>query len=155
MKTIKFLIKGKPTPKQSTRFRTMVKTESGKRFFFAHPDKKVEAAKDNMRAQIIQQLPADWEPMDGPLKLYVTFQFPYLKGFLKKDSSVKSTYVGWDYIFKPSKPDLDNLLKAIKDAMQSIIYQNDSQIAMVEAAKIYVNDMPVTTITISELPEGG
>lgn len=47
------------------------------------------------------------------------------------------------------KPDLDNIIKQL-DALNGIVYKDDSQIAALMAAKIYSNE-PRITITIQEL----
>lgn len=59
-------------------------------------------------------------PMDGPIVLSVTFYF-------QKPKSAKA-----GAIFKSTKPDLDNLLKAIKDALtQAHWWTDDGRVARV------------------------
>ena len=50
-------------------------------------------------------------------------------------------------IYCIKKPDLDNYIKFVKDALEGIYYKNDSQIAIIhESFKIY-SDKPRTEIT--------
>ena len=44
-------------------------------------------------------------------------------------------YNGEWNMYKKTTPDLDNLVKAVKDAMQGIIYQNDARIVALSASK--------------------
>jgi len=74
------------------------------------------------------------EPMSGPLSLIITFTFRCRKGG-KPDG------------YKTTRPDLDNLLKLVQDAMTKCGYwQDDSQIVILSASKnfggkpgVYVN----------------
>ena len=51
-----------------------------------------------------------------------------------------------------SKPDLDNMVKAVGDAMNGIAYSDDSQIVSLKARKVYalVGCILVTIIPLSE-----
>jgi Holliday junction resolvase RusA-like endonuclease len=51
-----------------------------------------------------------------------------------------------------SKPDCDNVLKGLQDAMESIVYQADQQIVKVSVIKRYSTTVGVT-ITIEEYKE--
>lgn len=48
------------------------------------------------------------------------------------------------------KPDLDNLAKAVKDALKGICYRDDSQIISLLTTKAYAGDRPMVVITIDE-----
>ena len=49
------------------------------------------------------------------------------------------------------KPDLDNLMKAIKDALKGVCYRDDSQIISVTATKKYTSLNPGVAIEIMEV----
>lgn len=53
-------------------------------------------------------------------------------------------------IHHTTKPDLDNLLKAVKDALQGYAYRNDSQIVFIQSFKFYCfeNTRPQVQIRI-------
>ena len=60
----------------------------------------------------------------------VCFVFP----FLKKHKNTKSSQT----MYKPSKPDLDNLLKSFLDALESVLFKNDAQIVKINSvSKVY------------------
>lgn len=62
---------------------------------------------------------------DAPIKLSATF-------FISKPKSVKREY--------PSvKPDLDNYIKLICDALNGVAYKDDASIIKIEAEKLYSN----------------
>lgn len=48
-----------------------------------------------------------------------------------------------------TKPDIDNVVKGITDAMNSIIYKDDSQIVSLRASKFY-SDSPRVEVTVKE-----
>lgn len=66
------------------------------------------------------------------------YSFKALKSFTKKQN-LEIAEKG--YIYKITKPDLtDNLNKALFDALEGIVYKNDSQICVIKnAQKIYTN----------------
>ncbi len=82
------------------------------------------------------------EPLEGPLALRVTV--------------LKSVPVSWaakkrqasDWV--TSKPDLDNVVKALKDGMNRIVYGDDAQIASLFAVKRYA-DQDMVVIEVERL----
>jgi len=52
-----------------------------------------------------------------------------------------------------TKPDTDNYIKAIKDALKSVIWKDDSQVVELHASKYYSQN-PRIEIEIKELLEG-
>lgn len=79
--------------------------------------------------------------LEGPISLEVTFLFPFPKRWRKKDK-----------IDKPhiSRPDLDNLVKAIKDALNGIAWKDDAQIYSIKCTKSYSSG-PLISIKIKEM----
>ena len=68
-------------------------------------------------------------PMGGPLAVSIVATWPIPASWSKKrrDSEV----------FKASRPDLDNIAKAIGDGCNGIVWGDDSQIVRMHAAKVY------------------
>lgn len=50
-----------------------------------------------------------------------------------------------------SKPDLDNLVKSLLDALEGVIYENDCQVISITAAKVAFNGHPKILIRTWEL----
>ncbi len=50
------------------------------------------------------------------------------------------------------RPDIDNLIKAVLDALKGVVWHDDSQICVLEAHKSYVAE-PQTVVTVTDLGE--
>lgn len=91
------------------------------------------------------------KPLDEALKLKVMFYMPRPKNHYgtgrNKDKLKESAPV-----FHTVKPDLDNLIKFVKDALNGVYWRDDSCISTVISRKVYTNDSPKTIITIK--PDG-
>ena len=71
-----------------------------------------------------------------PLELEVFFGMPIPKSF----SKTKRRQIEQGLIFHAVKPDLDNLLKAILDALNGLAWYDDAQIVSIQAEKGYPTD---------------
>ena len=74
------------------------------------------------------------KPSDKPISLSVTFTFKL------PDSSPKYYSENINYIAHTVKPDLDNLLKSIKDAMNRVAWLDDAQVVDTLMSKFYGSD---------------
>ena len=83
-------------------------------------------------------------PREGAIKIMCIFYMPIPKSWSKKK---KIEAVGKYHI---KKPDSDNLLKTIKDALNGIAYVDDSQVSVTITHKIY-SDEPRTEIYVTVL----
>lgn len=128
---INISIKGMPEAKQSARF-----TKSG----IAFQPKKVVNYKDNLRYQIIAQLPKGFVPFSNPVEIIYQFIFPFLSTHSRKKRSAGK-------LFKATKPDLDNLQKSTNDAMNNVVFYDDSQICSASIEKFY-GEVPGINISI-------
>ena len=117
MAEIKFKIIGKPIPKGRPRF-----FRAGAHVGTYTPT-KTRKWEEFVRFQAVQYRPKKlWE---GPISMALTFMMPRPKSLPKK------------VVYHIKKPDLDNLAKSIKDALQGIIYKTDSQIIILNLEKKY------------------
>lgn len=82
---------------------------------------------------------------DKSLFLNIVFNIQIPNSFSKK----KKLELNGTYVIK--KPDIDNYLKSVMDAMNSIVYKDDSQIASISIIKKYVIDNANTEIEIDYL----
>ena len=87
--------------------------------------------------------------LSGALGMKITAHLPIPKGGSKatKQKMVQG------YIRPVTRPDLDNYIKTVMDALNGVAYDDDSQIVKVIAEKVYVDGNPYTEITIKELYE--
>ena len=82
--------------------------------------------------------------LDGPLKLTIDFYMPMPK-------SIKTKMTKSGQIFRPAtKPDIDNLIKAVLDGMNGIAYYDDKQIVEIYCREFY-SDNPRTEIELEEI----
>lgn len=127
---------GTPEPKQSTRF-----VKSG----FSYQPKKITDYKNTLKYQIISQLPKDFKPTEKPVEVHYQFIFPWLKSHTKKKRLIRG-------LLKHTKPDTDNLQKAINDALNTVVIIDDSQICKGTFEKIY-GDVPGINLIIRSIEQ--
>tara|TARA_Y100000310_G_scaffold184500_1_gene184621 strand:+ start:274 stop:747 length:474 start_codon:yes stop_codon:yes gene_type:complete len=77
---------------------------------------------------------ACWVPLEGPLSLTVAFCFKYPRSWSK---ARREAVEGGEEPWYMGKPDLDNLLKLVKDAGNGILWRDDAQVVSIEADKVY------------------
>lgn len=131
---IKIVIPGTPVPQSRPRFtRQGHAYESGK----SRDYKKVVA----MAAEAIM---GAQEPLRGALWCNVIFYMPIPKSTSQKR---RKELMG---AFVVKKPDTDNLVKAVTDGMNGIVYVDDSQIVRIIAEKKY-DENPRAEILIDEV----
>jgi Holliday junction resolvase RusA-like endonuclease len=95
------------------------------------------------------QLPPGWTPLEGAIEMQCVFGMPIPKSMPKKLWEKCDVNNGPPHI---KKPDLDNLIKFVKDCLRGIAYRDDAQITFLSAGKTYVT-APGTMIAIREWPE--
>jgi len=132
MYTVKFVVYGEPIAKQSVK---RGKTWHGQTVWYIPP--KMSAWQNYITLVAGQYKPEC--PLDGPLELRAVFYLPRPKSRQK------------DVIWADRKPDVDNLLKPLKDALQSGgIIKNDSRLVRIFAEKLY-GDPPRVEISVKKL----
>ena len=96
--------------------------------FYTKASVRIEA--ENVVAQIVQQLPVGWLPLDGPLAVDVKFVYPY-----RKSEPMKRTIEGRE-LPHDKAPDLDNLAKGLLDAATTAqVWKDDAQLCDVHLHK--------------------
>ncbi len=125
---LRFEITGEPRPKQSARF-----YHTGK-FIKSYQTQTVKNEESNVKMQVIAQLPAGFTITQNAIRVTkLHYVFSPLKKMRKSD--LKAIEAG-ELVYKATKPDLtDNLNKGVFDALQGIIYTNDSQIISLDNVK--------------------
>ena len=145
---VSFFVPGTPIPKGSAKAfyikalgRAVVTQDNGEK-------QKPWASMIAVVAQ--EHFPA---PIEGPVMIAVAFKMPRLKGHYgsgKNAGIVKASAP----IYHTAKPDLDKLLRCVKDALTGIAWKDDSQVAIVAHLSKMYGDRPGATIKISEIKEG-
>jgi len=98
-----------------------------------HKDPEVEIYERDLKDQAFFQT-LNHTPWEGPLVIeYIIYTFPHLKRYSKKQ---REFFQRSGDLYKTTCPDLgDNLQKPLLDALQGIVYQNDSQICLIKNIK--------------------
>ena len=134
---IVFTIPGCPVAKGRPRITTRGK------FPRAFTPAKTRAAEETLAARAMEFRPR--HPLTGPLVLDVTFVMPIPASMPKRDKT--NAEIG--NVPHTTRPDLDNLLKLLKDALNGVFWVDDKQIYDVTARKVY-GPYPQTVISIAE-----
>lgn len=83
------------------------------------------------------------EPLEGALGLTAVFAYGFPKSWPKKKRQLGA--------LKTTRPDGDNLLKLVKDAMNGVVYLDDSQVAIEVALRLYHDAEDETLILVQEI----
>lgn len=111
-----------------------------------HPVQAFKAAVQTAaKAAMDAQLPCT-ALLDGPLHLRLVLLFPRPKSMVWKTKPMPR----WWHI---TRPDGDNCLKAVKDALNGLCWRDDAQVAGIEVTKLYAagTETPGVEIQIREL----
>jgi len=73
------------------------------------------------------------EPLETPVTLYLYIRAPIPKSLPKK--RMEACLNGLEKPIK--KPDASNVLKSVEDAMNGVVYKDDSQIVNIHVSKVY------------------
>lgn len=73
------------------------------------------------------------EPLETPVNLYLYIRAPIPKSLSKK--RIEACLNGLEKPIK--KPDASNVLKSVEDAMNGVVYKDDSQIVNIHVSKVY------------------
>lgn len=106
--------------------------------------KKSSEYKNYIRLVASQHAPK--ELLDGPLQLTVRVYRPTLKSFSKKKKKLAEE----GKIRPTTKPDTDNYIKGIKDALKNVIWKDDSQVVDLKVSKYY-SEKPRVEIKIEQI----
>ena len=137
MTAITFTVPGEPVAK--ARARAVVR--NGRVSHFT-PEKT--ARYENLVRLAAQQAMAGRSPIEGPVFLTVVATL----GISVSWSLKKQRAAAVGEIRPTKKPDLDNILKAIKDGMNGVAWRDDAQVVQVVASKAY--GQPGVCVTVQE-----
>jgi Holliday junction resolvase RusA-like endonuclease len=96
--------------------------------------------------QFAAEVMGDRPLFDEPLALQIDFAFLWPKTVTKRR---RADPFG---VFKTTRPDADNLQKLAKDALNGVVWVDDSLVALSVTRKFY-GDKPGTTITVCPIAE--
>ena len=132
MTLLRFHVPGVPVAKGRPR----VTTRGGRPCAYT-PAKTV--AYEGMVALAGQEAMDGQEPFDGPLRVEIVATFPIPASWSPKKKAAALWHVG--------RPDGDNILKAIGDGLNGVVWRDDSILASTEVAKRY-GAVPGVAVTV-------
>ena len=122
---IHFQVEGDPKGKGRPRFSRVGN------FTKVYTDKQT-LSYEAMIATFAKQAMGASDPLKTPVSVFLHVRLPIPQSYSKKRK--EACLRGVEY---PKKVDLDNVYKSITDAMQGIVYLNDSQIVEAHITKVY------------------
>ncbi len=129
---ISFTIPLRPTGQMRGRATAFLK--DGRYIARVYKHKKQRGREGQIAAYVVEAaLAAKWEKRSNAMGLTVVAFFPIPKSF----SKAKRVEIFSGHLFPEVTPDLDNIVKQIKDVCEGILFDNDKRICRVSAAKFY------------------
>ena len=123
---IMFTVYGEPVAKGRPRFSTRGK------FPVAYTPEKTKAFEFEVGMMALTAMGGS-KPLEGALEAFIYVTFPVPASYSKKRTEACLS----DVEKHTKKPDLDNVVKAICDGMDKIVFLSDSQITSIHATKVY------------------
>jgi Holliday junction resolvase RusA-like endonuclease len=136
-----------PIPNQSVR--ASIRYDRYKKpYIHYHKPKNIVDYQKNIAWIAKSQLPCGFKLIDGPIIVeHLVYSFSPLNSFTKK--MINSLQNG-DVMYKDTKPDVtDNLNKPFFDALEGILFKNDSRIVHINNLKKVYNLNPGIDLRIS------
>lgn len=130
-----------PVPKLRPRFKIV----RGK--VFTHTPEKTKEFENKVAAMYLEKTKQGMFECHKPLSVSITFCLEIPKSFTKK----KRTDIESGILQHTVKPDLDNLTKAILDALNGIAWNDDAQIVNLNVHKEYSSGSGYISIYIKQL----
>jgi Holliday junction resolvase RusA-like endonuclease len=90
---------------------------------------------------------AEGQKLEGPLRMDIMFFFPIPKSYSKKRREAIRRMTEQH----TKKPDIDNCIKSITDALNKFAYDDDSQVVEISARKYYTEEEPRAEVKIVEV----
>ena len=137
---VKFTIHGVPVGKGRPRF-----TSYNGRVNAITPTKTVNY--ENL-VKLSYSIGVGQQVLNGAIKAKIMAFFPIPKSTSKKKRAIMEA----ETTPHPHKPDADNVIKAILDALNGIAYHDDSQVVSVTLEKFY-SENPRAEVTLTEIEE--
>lgn len=132
---INLKIPGKPIAKKRPRFARVGK--------FVKTYNPQETEEGRFLFEAYRQLGDDFKPIEKPISVIMCFYMPIPKSTSKK----RKLLMSMKQIQHSKKPDLSNMIKFAEDALNGVVWQDDSLITTIWATKAY-SEEPRTEITI-------
>lgn len=162
--TITFFVPGLPRPSGSKKSFVPIDKRTGQPFRAKATGRIVVNTVDDSKhgkewKSIVSMVALSVRPvpaLTGPLSVSMTFYMPRIKAHFHTSKAKAGQLRDDAPEYHTSKPDTTKLIRGTEDALTSIIWQDDAQIAAQKAWKLYEDGRGVgCEITITRLEESG
>lgn len=143
--TVTFMVPGEPAGKGRPRFAIRKSRDGGSFVSVRTPDKTV-VYENLIKIEYQQQTGRHRFPDDAMLEMEIEAFFGIPKGASKKRKAAMLT----GDVRPTKKPDADNVLKAVADALNDIAYRDDTQLVDCIVHKYYDTE-PRVIVTITQV----
>lgn len=145
---VRFDIPGPPKAQGRAKTRIVTAKGTGRQFASIYTPASSRKEAGEVRYLASRQM-GDRVPFEGPIQINLSFLLAIPTSFSKK--ARREALAGWQ--FPAKKPDYDNLAKLICDAMNGIVYRDDSQIVTAFITKRY-SEQPTVLVSVKALATG-
>ena len=140
IKKIDFMVEGEPKGKERPRF-----ANNGQRLSVYTPD-KTTTYENQIKIAYYEQCGNVKFPEDSQLELFVKAYYKIPKSASKKKKAAMLS----EQIRPTKKPDGDNILKVVADALNGVCYKDDKNLVSMSVEKFY-SDMPRIEVVVQEV----
>lgn len=142
---IDFVIPGEPKGKERPRAR-MVKMPDGKYVARVYTPHGTEDYEKKIRTAYMLQCGKAKVEQGVPCAVHIRLGYKIPKSKTKREKEQMQA----GKLLPLVKPDVDNVAKAILDALNGVAYEDDAQVVMLTISKTYM-EFPETTVIIQEM----
>lgn len=142
--TVKFYVLGEPVGKGRPKFRRVGN------FTQTYTPSKTAKYEQLVRLEYEAQIGNFCFPKEKALSMTIRI----LKGIPKSTSGTRTQKMLTGIIFPGKRPDVDNCIKAVLDALNKVAFHDDSQVVRILAYEVYSED-PRLEVEITEVGING
>ena len=139
---VSFTVEGDPHGKGRPRFRKFGN------FVSTYTDAKTKSYELEVKFAARQAMGSS-PPLEGPVRLDLIIKLPVPESYSKKRTQACLSGSEWP----TKKPDWDNVAKSIADAMNDVVFVDDTQIVIARVVKVYSAESGVD-VKVSEVLDG-
>lgn len=144
MAEISFIVYGEPVAQARAGRRNFIKAQKARTQAF-DPEKSA-SFKDKVYDQAVSVKP------ERPIETAIAITVKVYKSIPKGMAQYKQKLALAGELRPITKPDLDNIIKAVKDALKGVVWRDDSQVVSFGHSGKWYSDVPRVEITVRELP---
>ena len=138
---VTFKVLGEPRGKGRARFARMGK------FVRTYTDEKTRTYEDTIRT-FAQKAMGSSEPLKTALDVFLYISTPIPASYSKKDKEACLN----GFMLATKRPDIDNVAKAVLDAISGVVYVNDTQVVNLHCTKRYGEPFVEILVRETECP---